>query len=282
MRLRRLVIVFVVWGVVLGTVYLIARARIDRAKSGIKSTGFETVQELAKLVSLPLLDSNAQTIHAMLVYAAKKTDTVHTSVVDHKNEIVAVTGAEQVRPGSSIAAHSAEHVSFWEGELPDHMKIFGFLSDVTYSGTKIGRIQIALSAEEPLRIRNYFIGVAVSACVILVLLIIAILYYPGVWAVPVRLMRMCKRDHLSNTALKNMLVTCPLCGVQKPISRELFKRTNFGRLLIIKAALNKSGSDGDAEVKSMHLSDLAKRDDFLWLKRQIVVRCAEIIKKLAA
>ena len=282
MRLRRLIVVFVVWLVLLGTVYLIARARIDYAENGIKSTGFETVQELAKLISLPLLDANAQTIHSMLVYAAKKTDMVHTSVVDHKDEIVAVTGIKKVRPGRSIAAHSAGHVSFWEGELPDHMKIFGFLSNVTYSGTKIGRIQIALSAEEPLRIRNYFIGVAVSVSGILVLLIVAILYYPGVWAVPVRLMRMFRRDHLSSTALKSMLVTCPLCGAQKPLSRELFKRTNFGRLLIIKASFNRSRSDGDAEVESMHLSDLAKRGDFLWLKRQIVVRCAEIIKKLAA
>ena len=281
MRLRHLIISLVVWGAVLCTAYVITSVRIDCAKSKIKDSGIETIQELSKLISLPLLDSNAQTIHAMLVYAAKEAHMVHASVVDHKNEIVTLTGAEKVMPTRNPKVDSGEHVSFWKGELPDNKKNFGFASDVIYAGTKIGRIQIALSAEELLRIRNQFIIVAVLTCVILLLLIVSFRYYPGIWPTPVRLMSASRRDHISDVALESSLVTCPLCGAQKPFSRKLFKRSNFGRLLIIKASLNKSGAAGDAGLKGMHLSDLAKRDDLSWFKRQIVLRCAEIIKKLA-
>lgn len=283
MRLRHLIIIsFVVWGVLLGTAYIITAVRVDRAKNGIRDSGTETIHELSKLVSLPLLDSNSQTIHAMLVYAAKKADIVHASVVDHQDEIVTLTGAKQVKPARNPAADSGEQVSFWEGELPDHKKIFNFASDVIYSGTKIGRIQIALSAEEPFRIRNQFILVAVLSCLILLLLIVSFRYYPGIWATPARLMNIYRRDYPSDVTLESSLVTCPLCGAQKPFSRELFKRSNFGRLLIIRASLNKSEAGSDADLKNMRLSDLAKRDDLSWFKRQILLRCAEIIKKLAA
>jgi hypothetical protein len=282
MRLRHLIISLVVWGVVLCFAYVITSVRIDHVKSKIRNSGIETIQELSKLVSLPLLDSNAQTIHAMLIYAATKADIVHASVLDHQNEMVTLTGAEQVMPAKNPVADSGEHISFWEGELPDHKKIFSFASDVTYSGTKIGRIQIALSAEEPVRIRNQFLIVAVLTCVILFLLIVSFRYYPGIWVTPVRLMNLYRRGHVSDVALESSLVTCPLCGAQNPFSRELFKRSNFGRLLIIKASSNKSGAGGDADLKGVRLSDLAKRDDLSWFKRRILLRCAEIIKKLAA
>ena len=206
---------------------------------------------------------------------------VHASVMDHQNEIVAFTGAEQVMPATNPEEHSGRDVSFWESELPDHKKIFGFASDVSYSGTTIGRIQIALSAEEPVRIRNQFLIVAVLTCVILLLLIASFRYYPGIWVNPMRYMSAFRRNHLSEGALESSVVTCPLCGTQNPFSRELFKRSNFGRLLIVRPSSNKSGPGGDADLKGMRLSDLAGRDDLLWLKRQIVLRCAEIIKKLA-
>jgi len=202
-------------------------------------------------------------------------------VLDHQNEIVTLTGAQKVMPTRNPKADSGEHVSFWKGELPDNKKIFVFASDVTYSGTTIGRIQIALPAQELVTIKNQFLIVAVLACVILLLLIISFRYYPGIWVTPRRLMNMYRRDTVSDPALESSVVICPLCGTQNPFSRELFKRSNFGRLLIIRPSSNKSGAGADADLKSMRLSDLAKRDDLSWFKRQIVLRCAEIIKKLA-
>lgn len=281
MRVRHVIISFVVWGVLLGAAYFLTTIRIDNARNRIRDSGIETIQELSKLVSLPLLDSNAQIIHALLVYVAKRDEMVHASVLDHQNKIVTLTGAEQVMPAGNPEAHFGADVSFWEGELPNHKKIFSLASDVTYAGTKIGRIQIALSGEEPLRIRNQFVIVAVSSCLILLLLIVGIRFYPKTWAAPVRLMEIFRRDHQSDSALENSLITCPLCGVQKPFSKGLFKRSNFGRLLIVRASLNQSGGDDDADSKGMRLSDVAKRDDLSWFKRQIMVRCAEIIKKLA-
>jgi hypothetical protein len=281
MRLRHLIISLIVWGVVLCFAYVITSVRIDHAKTRITNSGIETIQELSKLVSLPLLDSNAQTINAMLVYAAGETPMVHASVLDHQNEIVTLTGAEDVIPATNPDEHSEEGISFWEGEVPDHKKIFGFASDITYSGTTIGRIQIALSAEELVQIRNQFLIVAVLASVILLLLIVSFRYYPGIWVTPIRFMYSYRRDAMSDLALESSVVTCPLCGARNSFSTGLFKRSNFGRLLIIRPSSNKSGPGRDVDLNSMRLSDLAKRDDLAWFKRQIVLRCAEIIKKLA-
>ena len=218
----------------------------------------------------------------MLVHAVKKTDMVHASVVNHQDEIVTFVGSEQVTPATGLSVNSGGHISFWEGELSDHMKIFGFASDVIYSGTKIGRIQIALSTEKLIKVRNQFIVLVVSGCLIVLLLIAAIRYYPGIWAIPVRRINIDQQDQPLDIALKGSLVTCPLCGAQKPFSEKLFTRSNFGRLLIIKASSNKSGVSGSAKRKGIRLSDLAKQDEFSWFKRRILLRCTEIIKKLAA
>jgi len=282
MRLRHVIITLVVLGLVIGTAYIITAVRIDHAKNTARDSGIETISELSKLVSLPLLDSNDQTIHAILVYALKKTNIVHASVVNHQDEIVTFAGSEQVTPATNLAVGSGGHVSFWEDELPGHRKIFGFASDVIYSGTKIGRIQIVLSGEKLLRIRNQLILVVVSSCLILLLLIAVIRYYPGIWAIPMRRMDIDHREQPLDKALESSLVTCPLCGAQKPFSEKLFSRSNFGRLLIIKASTNKSGANGSAKRKGMRLSDLARQDELSWFQRRIILRCAEIIKKLTA
>jgi len=260
---------------------VITSVRIDNAKSKIRDSGIEAIQELSKLVSLPLLDSNAQTINAMLVYAARETPMVHAAVPDHQEEIVTSVGAEKAIPAPNPDEHPGEDTSFWEGELPDHKKIFGFASDVAYSGTTIGRVQIALPAQELVTIKNQFLIVAVLACVILLLVIISFRYYPGIWATPTRLANVYRRDTMSDSALESSIVTCPLCGARNSFSTKLFKRSNFGRLLIIRASSNTAGPGGDADLKGMRLSDLGKRADLSWLKRQLVLRCAEIIKKLA-
>jgi len=194
MRLRHVISSLVAWGLVLGTAYIIPVVRIDRAKNAVRDSGIEMIHELSKLVSQLLLDSNAQAIHAMLVYVVKKTDMVHASVINHQDEIVTFVDSEQVTPAIDLAVNSGGHVSFWEGKIPDHMKIFGFACDVIYSGTKIGRIQIALSAEKLLRVRNQFIIVSVSSCLVVVLLIAARRYYPEIWAIPVRRMNIYQRD----------------------------------------------------------------------------------------
>jgi hypothetical protein len=236
---------------------------------------------LSKLISLPLLDSNAQIIHALLVYAAKRDEMVHASVLDHQNKMVTLTGAEKLMASGKSETHFGAHVSFWEGELPNHKKIFNLASDVTYGGTKIGRIQIAFSGEELLKIRDQFVIVAVASGVIFLLLIVGIRSYPRTWAAPVKLMEIFRREYRSDNAIENSLITCPLCGVQNPFSKELFKRSNFGRLVIVRPSLNQKGGEEVAHSKGMRLSDLAKRDDLSWFKRQIMVRCAEIIKRLA-
>jgi hypothetical protein len=281
MRLRHVIISLVVWAAVLCIAYIITSVRTNHARARIKDSGIETIQALSKLVSLPLLDSNAQTINAMLVYAAREIPMVHAAVLDHQEEIVTFAGAEKVIPAANPDEHPGDDTSFWESELPDHKKIFGFASDVTYSGTTIGRIQIALPAQELVTIKNQFLIVAVLACVILLLVIISFRYYPGIWATPTRLTNLYRRDTVSDSALESSVVTCPLCGARNSFSTKLFKRSNFGRLLIIRPSSNTSGPGDDVDLKGMRLSDLAKRDNLYWLKRQIVLRCAEIIKKLA-
>jgi hypothetical protein len=76
-------------------------------------------------------------------------------------------------------------------------------------------------------------------------------------------------------------VTCPLCGTQKPLSNRVFSRPKLDRLLIIEASKYEPGDGEPADSKGINLSQLAERKDLSWIKRRVISRCTEIIRKLA-
>jgi hypothetical protein len=133
--------------------YFITTLRIDHLKNSLQDSGFQIIQELSNHVRVPLLERDAQAIRALLVDAAKKANVVYASVADHKNEIIAFAGGEQKLPVTKETARKIEQITFWEGSIENHSKIVSFASDITYSGTKIGEIYLALPTTKAEKIR---------------------------------------------------------------------------------------------------------------------------------
>ena len=279
---RYLIFGLVIWWLAMFIGYSIISFRTDRVRRQIGRSGIEIAHEFSKLVSLPLLEKEAQTIHSLLTDAAKKKGVVYASVVDHRNKIVAFTGTGHLLPEITEAAKSVEQVSIWEGGLASQAKVLNFAADITYAGTKIGEFFIGLSTAGAAGAKNQFGIIAVSSCAVL-LLILVVLRYPTIKTAAVKIINRRPSDPATNSFSKETLFHCPMCGTQKPATGDLFKQSNIAEFLAIgtsgpgpKHIANAAGS------KKIDLQALAESEDLSWIKRRIILRCTEIINKLAA
>ena len=261
--------------------YSIISFRTNRVKRKIGKSGIEIAHEFSKLVSLPLLEKEAQAIHNLLTDAAKKKDVVYASVVDHRNNVVAFTGTGHLMPEMTEAARSIEQVSIWEGGFASHAKILNFAADVTYAGTKIGELFIGLSTAGTAGAKNKYVFIAVSSCVVL-LLILTVLSYPTIKTFVVKYINREPSNPATDSSSKESLFHCPMCGTQKPISEDLFTQSNLAKFLAIGTPERKPNVEDAAGSKRIDLQALAESEDLSWIRRRIILRCTEIINKLAA
>jgi len=258
------------------TGYAIITFRSDRHKDKLKASGIAITNEFSELISLPLLEKNDRTIHSLLTDAANKKDVIYASVVDHRNKVVAFTGTGHLLPDMTEADHSVEKVSIWEGGVASHAKFLNFAADITYAGTKIGEIFIGLSTSETFRTRSLFLIIAVSSCLALLVLILVFRYRSIGASV------MNRSNSAIDPDLKGSLITCPLCGTHKPLSDKVFQHSNLDRFLTLGNSQDGPNAANVAHGKRINLEDLAKKEDLSWMRRQIIQRCTEIIKTLAA
>ena len=265
---RYIIYGIVIWWLAMLIGYAIITFRSDRHTGKLKASGIAITKEFSELVSLPLLEKNDLTIHSLLTDAASKKDVIYASVVDHRNKIIAFTGTGHLMPNMTDAAHSVEKVSVWEGGFASHAKFLNFASDVTYAGTKIGEIFIGLSTGETFRTRSLFLIIAVSSCLALLVLIL-VFRYRSIGA-------------SIDPDLNGSLVTCPLCGTYKPLSDKVFQHSNLDRFLTLGNSQDGPNAANVAHDKRINIEDLAKKEDLSWMRRQIIQRCSEIIKNLAA
>jgi len=277
---RKLILVLVCWVLVMLIAYSIISLRVNHLKAQLRKSGVEITHNFSSRVSLPLLEKNSQLIHNLLTDAANQAHVVYASVVDHRNKVVAFTGTGHLMPDMTDAVRSVEKVSMWEGGFASHAKILNFASDIVYAGTKIGEIFIGLSTPESFQTRKQFTFVAVGSSLLL-LFLIALLRYP---AIKIWLGRYVDLKHSSTediSSSKQSLVFCPLCGTQKLLSTRLFKPSNLDKFL--KNGVWKQWSDQAQTVDTTknELHELSKTKDVSSIRRQIILRCTEIIKKLA-
>jgi len=277
---RPSILALVVWLIAMVIIYSIIAIRIDRIKDKIRESGIEITLESSKLVNLALLENDVQTIHTLLLDATKKSDVVYASVVDHRNKVVAFTGVGHLLPDMTGAGRSVENVSIWEGEFANFPKILNFVSEITYAGTKIGAFFVGLSATEVIRLRNQFIIVAVLSGLVL-LSVISALHFRGIRSILMKFRDFKRTEPVMASTSKKPRVTCPLCGMQKPLSNRVFSHPKLDRLFIIEPAKHEPGSGEPADSKAINLSGLAERKDLSWIKSRVILRCTEIIRKLA-
>ncbi|MGD8343150.1 MAG: hypothetical protein PVI38_01855 [Desulfobacterales bacterium] len=271
----------VVWWLVMLIVYSLISLRVNHLKKRLSKTGVELTTELGHRVSLPLLEKDSQSIHRLLTEAAGKPGVFYASVVDHRNKVVAFTGTGHLMPDMTPTARGIETVTIREGGFASHAKIVNFVSDITYAGTKIGELFIGMSTPGAVETRKIFAIIAVISGILLLILVILI-RYQSIKETLTKTFPVSASTAKIETDARGAQIACPLCGTRKPLSATLFKQSNLdahltGGLAAQNVNMNPgvANSDKDAQTHSV-------TDDLLWLKRRIVLRCADIIKKLTA
>ena len=278
---RYLIFGLIAWWLAMFIGYAIVSFRIDRIEKKIGKAGIEIAREFSVLVSLPLLEKKGQALHSLLTNAAKKNNLVYASVVDHQNRVVAFTGTGRLMPDSSEAVRSVEQVSIWEGGFTSPAKILNFAADVTYAGTKIGALTVGLSATDTAGVKSRYALIAVSSCLFLLLLFVVI-RFPEIRTFVVKYRDRNRLNSVSDEILNRSRFHCPLCGTQKPFTENLLKQTNHDKIFSIGHVKGNPGVEDPAGSTKIDLHELSKFEDLSWLRRGIILRCTEIIKKIAA
>jgi hypothetical protein len=280
---RNLILGLVIWWLVMLIIYSIFTLRVNRLKGELRQSGVDITHEFSNLVSLPLLENNSQSIAKLLTDAANRTDVIYASVVDHRNKVVAFTGTGHLMPDMTAAARSVDKVSMSEGGFASHARILNFVSNITYAGTKIGEIFIGLSTPEMFQTRKQFIFIAVSSGLIL-LILVAVFRYQTIKAFMSKYLDFNRSGAASNTTVtvNGTLINCPLCGTQQSLSRKLFKQSSLDKFLSTGDWKLESKPGSNADSKRLDMQEAEKKEDLSWIKRQIILRCTEIINKLTA
>jgi len=76
-------------------------------------------------------------------------------------------------------------------------------------------------------------------------------------------------------------IICSLFGKEQSFSRKLFTQFNPDELLIVQSVQDEPDPDRFRFLKGIRLTKISNSNGVLWLKRQVVFRCTEIIQKLA-
>ncbi|MBW1834147.1 MAG: hypothetical protein JRG74_06320 [Deltaproteobacteria bacterium] len=279
---NRLILCLVVWWICIAVFYMITSIKISLVRKSINQSGVKMAGVFSSRAGLPLLELDMPTLSALLSEAAGNSDIVYAAIIDHKNNIIAYTNVELIMSTMNERARTVDQVSFWEGNSSDYKRIVNFSSDATYAGTKIGEIYLAISAAEIDKFEKRFGFVALSSFTIM-LLVIIVLYFKELRSIVSKL-RAAYRSQAGSRGVfaGTTCITCPLCGTNKPFSQEIFNCINLNRFRIIRSTNSELKPEGFDKSKDIFLSEIAKRKDLGWLKRQVIVRCIEIIKKLAA
>jgi hypothetical protein len=208
--------------------------------------------------------------------------------VNHLKDALKETGVEITHEFSNLVSlpllernSQSEKVAMWEGGFASHAKILNFVSDVTYAGTKIGEIFIGLSTPETIQTRKQFLFIAVLSCLIL-LFLVAVSRYQTIKTFLLKYLNLNPSSAASDPAIQKTPIICPLCGAHQPISGKLFNRSGLDQFLKNGDSENISNAGGDVGSKRPHLPELPGKEDLSRIRRQIISRCTEIIKKLTA
>ena len=277
---RYVILGVVIWWLVMLAAYSILSLRVNHLKHRLKNAGIELTNEFANLVSLPLLEKDSQSIHKLLTEAANRPGVIYASVVDHRNKVVAFTGAGHLMPHMTTTARSVNNVSIQEGGFASHARIVNFVSDITYAGTKIGEIFIGLSTPKTIQAGRLFMIIAVASGVLLLALIILFRFQSFKASSVTKIFQFSSAAAKMETSAKADSVICPLCGTRKPLSATVFKQSNMDALLTGETTKQRANVSGVADNPAKEMPQRSKPDDLSWLKRQIIIRCTEIIKRL--
>jgi hypothetical protein len=276
---RLLILGIVVWWILMTLGYAVTVLRMEHINTGIRESGINIVSELAKHISVKLLEKDTPAIRRQIVDISKRKDILYLAVSDYRDEIVAVAGAQNVKPVINDSVQKKDQITFWKGEFPSPKKIVGFTSGIRYAGTQIGEIYLALSAAKTVRVRNQFI-IAAAISFLCLLLFIVVLSWRKINVNPRLLKDFFRHRRQESPKPDNHVITCPMCGTKKTVNADGFYHLQPYKKSIAKISNPAPNPEYHADLKGIDLSEIAKRRELYSIKRQIILRCAEIIQKL--
>lgn len=280
----RLLFLFVVWIVVLVFAYLFVGVKIGQLRRNVSQSGIGMSKAFSRQCSLSLLEQDMQTLSTILHDTTSKPEVLYAAIIDHKNNIMAYTNAELIMPlNKGDSARAVDHVSFWEGLSADQQEIISFSTNVTYGGTKIGEVYLALSAAELSYWKDRFLFVVILTFFLLCIVALVLLFRDRSSG------KSKSKPHKELPPYKQVplagmtRMTCPLCGSGKAFSSyEAVNHVNLDDFICLQPNNDGGESKGTGQADGLSLSKMAERQDMAWLKRQVVYRCTDIIRKLAA
>jgi len=274
------VAVFCTWGLIMAVAYPLLVLQVafqtDKAKRG----GIEMIEQLARKMSLPLLEKNADQLQAMLTEAGQKPGVLLAWAVDHQNSVVAFTARDPFWPSAGTPDSRSGEVDVWQTAEFLPSAYFNLVSPITYAGTRIGRVFLALAPDAHSDFKTQFVRVVVLSGVLVLMLMVA-LYYRQFAAFASRMSDRRQQNLAAAANLATSRFACPLCGQAQPFSKEAFEAAHVDPQAVVFAAASGSSRGTPAGGQGVFLNELGGREDLAWIKRRIILRCADIIRILS-
>lgn len=278
--LKRLTLLLCAWWIVCTVAYLFISLKIDALQQTISHNGIASTRKLVQKAGLPLLERDMQLLSQMLDEIAGNPDIVYASIVDHKNKTIAYTSPGLLLPENRKKISSVNDVNVWEGRTRHRIRLMEFSADVVFSGTKIGEIYLAFSADAIVRLKNGFILAAAAGLCVLFLVFFGF-YFKSSPLCAGCFSRLAGRQWEPPDPLDRYTqMTCPLCGVEKPVTPALFNPADLDTRIIIHSVVDPSAARQVRSKEGLTLAAIAARDDLGWLKTRVIIQCTEIIQKL--
>jgi hypothetical protein len=270
-----------IWWVVAVFFYLFIAAKDTNLMSQVRDKGITTVLESAKQAGLPLLERDLKSLTRLTQEVARLKGVVNVSIIDHKNKIIAYTNPDQLLPISSKAIQLKDGAKYWPHILSDGTQAICFSTDIIFAGTKIGEVFLAMDADGSAGLTTaFFLSALVSF--LLIVFVLLVIDFHGVLPLRAAMLERIRAWMGGDDDLPDdREVICPVCGNHKPLNRSFLLQANLDRYPVVRSTRKENDTAQLLLTRGVNLREISRREDLGWLRRQMIHRCADIIKKLA-
>lgn len=270
-----------IWWVVAVFFYLFIAAKDTNRMGQVRDKGIATVLESAKQAGLPLLERDLESLTRLTQDVARLKGVVNVSIIDHKNKIITYTNPDQLLPVSTKAVKLKNGTTYWPQVLSDGTQAICFATDIIFAGTKIGEVFLAMDIDSSAGLTTaFFLSAMVSF--LLIVFILLVVDFHGIIPLKAAILARIRTWAGGDDDLPDdREVICPVCGNHKPLNRSFLLQANLDRYPVVRSTRKEDDAAQLLLSKGVNLRDISRREDLGWLRRQMIHRCADIIKKLA-
>jgi hypothetical protein len=267
------------WWLLAVFLYLFIAARENRTIEAVTTDGVAAVSKTAARAGLPLLERDVKALTRLVRDMAGIKGVIDASIIDHKNKIIAFSDRNPLPPASSVQVALRDGVGYWNQTLDSGERVVCFSGDIDYAGTKIGEVFLVMGAEAGLRMLFFGAALGTLFADVFALLVVD---FNGVRPLMAAAKERIRRWTGGARALPDRReMVCPVCGSLKPLDRSFVLEVNLDRYPVLRPAGKDNGNAVPLFRDGIGLREISRREDLGWLRRQMIRRCADIIKKLA-